>query len=107
MPRCHASIVIRSRAVALFWGKIAVHFALFSDKFTQLARILHDRRSHRSRQISTLVEDSSGIPNEQTSLSGQPDLSETFPSLCIISAEDDEDDKKEFYGYEDSVFSET
>ena len=54
MPRCHASIVIKSRTVALFWGKIAVHFALFSDKFTRLARILHDRRSHRSRQISTL-----------------------------------------------------
>ena len=50
----HASIVIKSRTVALFWGKIAVHFALFSDKFTRLARILHDRRSHRSRQISTL-----------------------------------------------------
>ena len=32
MPRCHASIVIKSRTVALFWGKIAVHFALFSDK---------------------------------------------------------------------------
>ena len=28
---------------------------LFSDKFTRVARILHDRRSHRSRQISTLV----------------------------------------------------
>ena len=55
MHRCHASNVIKSRTVALFWGKIAVHFALFSDKFTRLARILHDRRSHRSRQISTLV----------------------------------------------------
>ena len=52
---CHASIVIKSRTVALFWGKIAVHFALFSDKFTRLARIFHDRRSHRSRQISTLL----------------------------------------------------
>ena len=55
MHRCHASIVIKSRTVALFWGKIAVHFALFSDKFTRLARILHDRRSHRSRQISALM----------------------------------------------------
>ena len=54
MHRWHASIVIKSRTVALFWGKIAVHFALFSDKFTRLARILHDRRSPRSRQISTL-----------------------------------------------------
>ena len=28
--------------------------ALFSEKFTQLAKFLHDRRSQRSRQISTL-----------------------------------------------------
>ena len=54
MHRCHTSNVTKSRTVALFWGKISVHFALFSDKFTRLARILHDRRSHRSRQISTL-----------------------------------------------------
>ena len=34
-----------------------MQFAFFSEKFTHLTRILHDRRSHRSRQISTLPDD--------------------------------------------------
>ena len=37
--------------------KLSTQFALFSDKFTRLTRILHDRWSHRSRQISTLFYD--------------------------------------------------
>ena len=37
-----------------FRVKLLHSFALFSEKFTRLTRILHDRRSHRSRQISTL-----------------------------------------------------
>ena len=43
-----------------FWDKISAQFTLFSEKFTRLTRILHDRRSHRSRQISTLE----GVPQE-------------------------------------------
>ena len=56
LHRYHASIVIKNlRAMNFFPDKIAAQFALFFDKFTQLTRILHDRRSHRSRQISTLL----------------------------------------------------
>ena len=36
--------------------KIVQLFALFSEKFTQLTKNLRDRRSQRSRQISTLSE---------------------------------------------------
>ena len=45
----------KPETISLFLGKISVKFALFSENFTQLTRILHDRRSHWSRQISTLV----------------------------------------------------
>ena len=44
----------------LFPIKIATQFALFSEKFTRLTKILHDRRSHRSRQISTLGHSNQG-----------------------------------------------
>ena len=47
----------------LFPIKIATQFALFSEKFTRLTRILHDRWSHRSRQISTLPSPYSRIVN--------------------------------------------
>ena len=76
MSRCHASIKIKSRTVAFFGGKIAMHFVLFSDKFTRLARILHDRRSHRSRQISTLSKAEVFTlrvkPTEDLDMSAQP-----------------------------------
>ena len=44
----------KTRTITLFLGKISKQFALFYEKFTRLTRILHDRRSQRSRQISTL-----------------------------------------------------
>ena len=50
----HALIVIKIRIMTLFIGKIAAQLALFSEIFTRLSRILHDRWSHRSRQISSL-----------------------------------------------------
>ena len=56
LHRYHASIVIKNlRAMNFSPDKIAAQFALFSEKFTRLTRILHDRRSHWSHQISTLV----------------------------------------------------
>ena len=45
----------KRRTITLFLGKISKQFALFYEKFTRLTRILHDRRSQRSRQISTLT----------------------------------------------------
>ena len=44
-------------------GKLYGKLRCFPEKFTQLAQILHDRRSWRSRQISTLSIGATYLPN--------------------------------------------
>ena len=48
---------VLNKSCYLFFDKIVQLFALFSENFTQLTKILRDRRSQRSRQISTLITD--------------------------------------------------
>ena len=49
-------ILTKTITITLFSGKISAQFGFFLKKITRLRRILHDRRSVRSRQISTLLE---------------------------------------------------
>ena len=48
-------------AICVGLGKFCSQFALFTEKFTQSTKFLRDHRSHRSRQISSLSHQSSGV----------------------------------------------
>ena len=47
--------------------KICMKLRCFLEKFTQLTKLLHDRRSRRSRQIPSLCEPFADLPIERTS----------------------------------------
>ena len=68
----------------IFPIKIATQFALFSEKFTRLTKILHNRQSHRSRQISTLMAllDKSLIENQIRLFRLYPSFP-TFRLFCL------------------------